>query len=53
MQIKRLNIIQKMEIGKVTLPQAIIWNPFRQMMDMMIRNISSKPIKDRRKLQEG
>jgi hypothetical protein len=53
MQIKRLDIIEKVEIGKMTVAQTIIGNPFRQMMDMMIGNISSKPVKNRRKLQEG
>ena len=52
MQIKRLNIIKQMKVCMVTIPEPIVRNSFGKMMDVVISNICSKPIQDRRHLKK-
>ena len=52
MQVERLDIIKKMKIGKVTITKTVIGNSFREMMNVMISDISREPIKYFRELKE-
>ena len=52
MQVERLDIIKKMKIGKVTIPKTVIGNSFREMMNVMISDISREPIEYFRELKE-
>ena len=46
MQIKRFNIGQQVEIFIMAIAESIIRDPLRKMMNMVVGNISCKPIQN-------
>ena len=46
MEVKWFHIIKKMKISEVAIAQAVIWDSFRKMMDMMVGDISCEPVEN-------